>query len=168
MKQRDVTRHPPHLQGRFAEHIHDPYKTRRKLQDPTTCRECGALYHKGRWTWPSSPTPADVPQQTCQACHRIRDRCPAGWLTVKGDFVNAHRDELFHTVRHQEQLEKSEHPLHRIMGVEDQEDGFVVTTTDIHLPRRIGEALRRAYHGSLDFHYDEEAYLLRVTWTRAQ
>jgi RecG-like helicase len=65
-------------------------------------------------------------------------------------------------------LEKAEHPLHRIMDIQETNDGFVVTTTDIHLPRRIGEALHRAYHGTLDFHYDDEAYLLRVNWTRDQ
>jgi hypothetical protein len=42
----------------------------------------------------------------------------------------------------------------------------VITTTDIHLPRRIGEALHRAYEGDLDFHYEEEAYSIRVTWRR--
>jgi hypothetical protein len=36
--------------------------------------------------------------------------------------------------------------------------------SDIHLPRRIGEALRRAHRGELDFHYEEGGNLLRVSW----
>ncbi len=59
-----------------------------------------------------------------------------------------------------------EGPLHRIMGIEEQDDAIVVRTTEIHLPRRIGEALRHAYHGELDFRYEKEAYFLRVHWTR--
>jgi hypothetical protein len=52
------------------------------------------------------------------------------------------------------------------MAIEERDDAIVVRTTDIHLPRRIGEALRHAYRGELDFHYDEEAYFIRVRWTR--
>lgn len=43
---------------------------------------------------------------------------------------------------------------------------MVVTTTDVHLPRRIGEALHHAYAGDLDFHYDKDAYYVRVAWKR--
>ena len=52
------------------------------------------------------------------------------------------------------------------MAIEEQGDAIVVRTTDIHLPRRIGEALQHAYHGELDFRYEEETYFLRVHWTR--
>ena len=68
--------------------------------------------------------------------------------------------------RHTEELEKGEHPMHRIIDIQDQKDGLEITTTDIHLPRRIGEALHNAYRGDLDFHYDEEEYRLRVSWRR--
>lgn len=166
MKTRDVSRHPPHLQKRFEEHVHDPYKTRLKLHDPSACPECGALYTRGRWTWPSTPPSPDVPRETCQACHRIRDRYPAGWVTLKGGFVSAHRDEIVRVARHNEEAEKAEHPLHRIMAIEDEDGGLVITTTDIHLPRRIGEALSHAYHGTLDYHYEKETYRLRVHWSR--
>jgi uncharacterized protein (UPF0248 family) len=77
-----------------------------------------------------------------------------------------HKDEILHLARHQEDLEKAEHPLHRIMDIEAQDDAVVVRTTDIHLPRRIGEALHHAYHGELHFHYGEEAYFIQVTWRR--
>jgi hypothetical protein len=40
----------------------------------------------------------------------------------------------------------------------------VISTTDIHLPRRIGEALKRAFHGELDMHFDEAGYFVRVDW----
>ena len=71
-----------------------------------------------------------------------------------------------HLMHRQEELEKGEHPLHRIMDIRDEEDGLVITTTDIHLPRRLGEAVHHAYHGALDFHYEEEEYRLRVNWSR--
>ena len=46
-------------------------------------------------------------------------------------------------------------------------DRLVITTTDTHLPRRIGEALSHAYHGTLDLQYADEDQLIRVNWTRS-
>ena len=43
---------------------------------------------------------------------------------------------------------------------------IVVTTTDIHLPRRIGHALEAAWDGELTTHYDEAGYFARVRWER--
>jgi hypothetical protein len=74
----------------------------------------------------------------------------AGELTIAGDFVPRHKDEILHLARHQEAQEKAEHPLHRIMEIEERDDAIVVRTTDIHLPR-IGEALRHAFHGDVEF-----------------
>jgi hypothetical protein len=135
------------------------------LHDPSLCSDCGALYHNGRWQWPKTPHgPAET--ALCEACHRIRDANPAGFVSLRGGFMAAHKDEILGLVRNTEAAEKGEHPLHRIMAIEEQPDEIVVTTTDIHLPRRIGEALFHAYEGDLDFAYEDEAYYLRVTWTR--
>ena len=51
--------------------------------------------------------------------------------------------------------------------IEEQEDGStVITFTDIHLPRGVGEAIEQAYKGELDIHYTEEAGIVRVYWKR--
>lgn len=67
-------------------------------------------------------------------------------------------------VHHHESREKAEHPLQRIIAIEKSGSDTVITTTDIHLARGIGEALHHAYHGTLDFHYNPQQYLLRVSW----
>jgi hypothetical protein len=69
-------------------------------------------------------------------------------------------------VRHEETKENSDHPLHRIMGIEDQPDKIVITTTDVHLPRRIGEALHHACRGDLEVKYSPDEYAVRVNWKR--
>jgi hypothetical protein len=69
-------------------------------------------------------------------------------------------------VRNQEELEKGERPLHRVMDIEEEPGRIVVSTTDIHLPRRIGKAVHKAYKGDLDLRYEKETYFLRVNWTR--
>ena len=95
----------------IREHVHDPYKTRLKLPEPTVCPQCGAVFHDGRWHWAAKPYPAH--EELCQACHRINDHCPAGKLTIAGAFAMRHKDEILHLARHQEEQEKAEHPLHR-------------------------------------------------------
>jgi len=67
-------------------------------------------------------------------------------------------------VRHYEKHMRTEHPLKRIMAIEDNDGTTLVTTTDIHLVRGIGEALHHAYQGDLEFHYNSEQNLLRVSW----
>lgn len=164
MKQKDIPRRVARGDRLIREHVHDPYKTRLKLPEPTLCPQCGAVYSQGRWHWAERP---DQPhEELCQACHRINDSYPAGTLSLSGDFLGKHRTEILGLARHQEELEKGEHPLNRIMRIEDEGDTTVITTTDIHLPRRIGEALFDAYKGELDFHYEEESYSVRVSWRR--
>ncbi|MFI5024313.1 MAG: BCAM0308 family protein [Alphaproteobacteria bacterium] len=168
MKQHVSKRTPRHQRrtdGRSQDtHIGDTYKMQQKLPEPCVCSACGAVFHEGRWTWKMRPTQAVG--VTCQACLRIKDKYPAGELTLKGAFAVAHKDELLALARHNEALENKERPLNRIMGIESDGDTILITTTDIHLPRRIGEALSHAYHGRLAFKYDEDGYFVRVHWER--
>ena len=34
----------------LQELVHDSYKAGHKLPEPTRCPECGATFHRGRWT----------------------------------------------------------------------------------------------------------------------
>lgn len=157
---RQIQRHD----GIFQEHVHDAYKLKKKLPEPTVCPECGAVFHAGRWQWMKAP-PAGAHQETCSACHRIHDHYPAGYVALQGAFFLAHRAEIMNLVHNEEKRERSEHPLKRIMAVEEKDGMTLVNTTDIHLARGIGEALHHAYQGELNYHYNPEENLLRVNWT---
>lgn len=153
-----------HWLGLQREYVHDTYKSKKKLPEPTVCSGCGAVYHKGHWSWAVRPVRAH--EAVCPACRRIEDNYPAGVIRLSGAFLNTHRGEILNVVRHQEAEAKKEHPLCRVIGVQGSKEGMVVTTTDMHLPRRIGEALWHAYHGELKLHYADDARLLRVIWKR--
>jgi NMD protein affecting ribosome stability and mRNA decay len=147
----------------IQELVHDPYMSKRKWSEPTVCSTCGAVYHHGRWTWAEQPGGAK--EELCPACHRIQDKVPAGFLSVVGDFFAGHKQEILRLIHNLEEREKAQHPLKRIMEIEEQE-GLTITFTDPHLARAVGEALHNAYQGELDYQYAEEEYFLRVKWTR--
>lgn len=148
----------------IQEERHDTYRAHGKLPEPTRCPECGAVFQKGRWTWAEAPPSAN--EDTCPACRRIQDAYPAGFLTIAGSFFQGHRDEIVNLVRNEEKKENAEHPLKRIMDMKDTDDGVLVTTTDPHLARSIGEALSRAYEGDCDYQYTDDDRMLRVVWKR--
>jgi NMD protein affecting ribosome stability and mRNA decay len=143
---------------------HDAYKPKRKIPSPARCPDCGAVYRRGRWRWEAAPRVTAVAR--CPACLRVRDRLPAAAVTLSGRFLASHRDEILARVRHCEQAEKQTHPLQRIMAIAPQGRGIRVTTTDAHLARRIGDALYDAYKGELEYRYNKEDNLLRVSWSR--
>lgn len=154
--------HPIRHDRLLQEQVHDTYKSRAKLPEPTVCPQCNALFRDGRWSW--GEVPQNVNEETCPACHRINDDFPAGFVTLHGPFFQAHRAEIVHLARNIEERDRQEHALQRIMAETDDEDGLLITTTDIHLARAIGEAVHRAYQGTLELHYSPEENRLRVAW----
>lgn len=140
----------------------DPYKTRKKPTAPAACPTCGAIYHLGRWQWGQRPEAAH--DEPCPACRRTADGLPAGIVTLHGALALQHKAEITGLVRNEEAAEKSEHPLNRIIAIAESDEGLAITTTDIHLPRRLGEAVKRAFHGTLAMHFDDSAYFARVDW----
>ena len=60
---------------------------------------------------------------TCEACRRINDNLPAGIVKLRGIFGQQQTDEIVRLARHQEDAEKREHPLNRIIGIEEEDGG---------------------------------------------
>lgn len=145
-------------------HDHDPYRAQAKPPEPTVCPECEATFREGRWTWKAGPV--DAPRQLCPACQRVRDGYPGGYLTLEGEFLAEHQQDILGLARNVEEREKKSHPLKRIMDIETHEGRIEITATDMHLVRSIGEAVQSAYQGELDLRYSDDEALLRAHWQR--
>ena len=143
---------------------HDPYQAKGKYKEPTVCGGCHAVFHHGRWAWAAAPEGAA--EAECPACHRIRDRQPAGYITLTGACTPEEREELVRLARNVEKHENAEHPLHRIIAIEQDANEIWVTTTDAHLPQRIGEGVRHARKGTLKIVYGQDEYVVRVHWQK--
>ncbi|MDH5506135.1 MAG: BCAM0308 family protein [Anaerolineae bacterium] len=148
----------------LKDQLHDVYRSGAKLSEPTVCPKCEAYYNKGRWTW--NPAPADAVRAACPACRRIADKYPAGFIQLKGEFFNEHREEILNLVRNIETVQKADRPLERIMDIEDLGEHTLVTTTGVNIARRIGDSLARSYQGEFSFRYVEDDKSIRVYWER--
>jgi NMD protein affecting ribosome stability and mRNA decay len=150
----------------FAQGRIDPYRRQEKLPDSTVCPDCGAVFLQGRWTWNDADGFAN--QHLCPACKRTQDNVPAGVIELSGGFFHNHRQEIENLIRNEEAKEKERHPLERLMKTKEKENGLRVETTGLHLARRIGDALNRAYEGDLDLQYLDGQYKVRVSWNREE
>ncbi|MGI9213031.1 MAG: BCAM0308 family protein [Methylococcaceae bacterium] len=149
---------------RVEEWRHDPYLSRKKWPEPCYCPDCGVVYRHGNWQW------ADIPEHGtaihCPACLRIRDKCPAAFLVLAGDFFTQHKEEIIRRVRTVEDEHRGQHPLMRIMAEQDSGTEYHILYTDPHLARATGQAIHSAFRGQLHITYQKNEYLLRVSWVR--
>jgi NMD protein affecting ribosome stability and mRNA decay len=148
----------------LEEALHDAYRARARPKGPAVCTDCGAVFRNGRWQWGEHVR--DAHRQLCPACLRIKENYPAGYVTLSGEFFRSHRAEITALARNEEAREREDHPLQRIMALEEAADETRITTTDVHLARRIGDAIYHAYHGNLEVKYSPDEYLVRVSWSR--
>ncbi len=148
----------------IEEVVHDAYRERHRPPEPAVCPTCGVVYQHGAFHW--IPRPVGAQEHVCPACRRIADDYPAGYLTLEGEFFRSHRDEITGLVNNEAARARAEHPLERILGIEERDGQVVIKTTDLHLPRRIGDALHRAWRGESETKYAPDEYLVRVHWRR--
>ena len=163
MKTAASTGRPTRKDRLLHERVHNPYQIRYKLPQPTVCPECNAVFQGGRWQW-TERWPLDAHREMCEACRRTKDNYPAGEVTLNGRAVREHKAEFINLARNLEAQEKAEHPLHRILQITEGLNRVVISTTNLHLARHIGEAVSHAHKGKLDWHYTKESGFVRVNW----
>ncbi len=148
----------------IKERRHDTYREWGKLASSAVCRDCGAVFANGRWSWDRAPFEARA--AVCPACQRIDDEYPAGFVNLGGEFLTTHRPEIMNLIHNVEEMEKAQHPLERIMKISETDGHTVITTTGVHIARRIGESLARSYSGDFRFAYGDAEKSIRVSWKR--
>jgi hypothetical protein len=122
------------------------------------------VFRAGRWQWLALAEAPQARRTRCPACLRARADEPAGVVTLVGAFVRMHGEELRRLIQHEEAVRRRRDPQSRIMWVRGMLDRIDVATTDIDLPRRIGEAVERAYGGTLDLVREANGSAIRVRW----
>ena len=87
-------------------------------------------------------------------------------MTLSGSFLEEHKEPILRLIDNEARRAKAEHPLERIMDIRTEDGKLIVRTTDLHLAKRLGDAVHSAYQGDLETKYSRDEYLVRVYWSR--
>lgn len=157
---------------RNVEDFDDPYIPDESIQDHTVCKRCGDTFINGRWV-AHDQVPKKLPKEThsglCPACQKERDKVPSGVLTLGGNFLWAHKDEIMSLIGNETKKAQDSNSLERIMGIEENhKHELVITTNNEKLVQRIGKALNKAYSGHIEYQWSGDNKTARVNWFRAE
>jgi NMD protein affecting ribosome stability and mRNA decay len=151
----------------------DPYLPKGASRNITVCEGCHAVYKKKRWyadphLYITAVKISKTAIAVCPACLKIRDNFPGGIVTLKGDYVLSHKQELLNLVRNEEAGARGFNPLERVMSVKETGyGGMEISTTNEKLAQRIGRAISKAFRGKVTYRWSHDNKLARVDWARA-
>ena len=157
-----------------VDHEGGRHRPSRAMSEPAVCKECGAVYAGRRWTAASSTSTKSQDEHLrpaqltlCPACKQLRTGEPRGFVFLDGGFFRSHGEEIEQLLRNEAKRAAEDNPLARIMELKPG-DGhkLTVSTTTEHLAQRLGQALEKAFDGSVHYDFSHENKLARVTWRR--
>lgn len=147
----------------------DSYLLKTGPEDMSSCRKCGAVYHDKRWmNREDAERLAMEPRAEvlCPACQKVKDRFVGGFVTLQGEFLKDHREEIMNLIHNKEARASRINPLERIMEIKERKGAIEITTTTDKFAQRIGRILSKAFSGAVDYKWSDDTKLARVVWTR--
>ncbi len=150
----------------------DPYLPRGASQT-SICEGCHSVYRNKRWysepdIYDTAVKIPDTATTVCPACLKIRDNFPGGIVTLKGDYVLLHKQDLMNLIKNEEARARGFNPLERVMSIKENGHGsLVITTTNEKLAQRLGRAIKKAFHGDVAYQWSHDNKLARVDWERS-
>ena len=147
---------------------HDKGEHRQPIghKEPVVCTQCGAVYRHRHWSV-AIGEPTIGSRALCPACRQIRQGIVGGYVTVGGEFAEAHRGEIERLIANEAERALENDPLSRIQRSAWKNGGLKIETTTEHLAARLGKALACAYKGELRFDFSHENKVIRVNWRRS-
>lgn len=144
----------------------DAYHKKGGVKGDAFCT-CGALFRNKRWyRQESGPDLKEGHELVCPACQRIADRNPAGIVSLSGNFFATHESEIIDQINNMAQGALLKNPLGRVMEMNKEKNGVIITTTDEKLAQKIGREVFKSHGGELHFIWSHAESPVRVTWAR--
>jgi len=152
--------------------VTDPYLPKGGSRKISVCEGCRAVYMNKRWYVDGDIEAARLTHPVavkivCPACLKIRDNFPGGIVTLKGEYVLPHKQGLMRLIKNEEERARGLNPLERVMSVKENGYGsLVISTTNEKLAQRLGRAVKKAFHGEVEYKWSHDNKLVRVDWVR--
>jgi NMD protein affecting ribosome stability and mRNA decay len=150
----------------------DPYLPEGGGHEMAICTTCKAIYRNKSWFYDEELYRENFPKETtnrviCPGCQKVQDHFYEGVLTLEGEFLAQHKDEIMTLLNRQAEQVSKKNPLERVIQiVPEGDDRLIVETTTDRLAQRLGKAVYRAYKGNLDFRWSHMNKFVRVYWSR--
>ncbi len=141
-------------------------------QEASLCTTCKAIYQNKRWFFDEKLAGKlagtdKVKEVTCPTCRKIKDHYPEGILTLSGEFLKEHQDEITARLKKEAARVSGRSVADRIIAMkEEAPDRLVVETTTEKMAQHLGRAVYKAYKGELHFQWGEMTKFVRVNWSR--
>jgi NMD protein affecting ribosome stability and mRNA decay len=157
--------------SRTNEAYGDPYLLSLKPGELAVCKQCKSVYGGKRWELASQAAKdavhtSKVVETLCPACQKIRDHQPGGIVTISGEFVKEHKEEILNLLHNENYAAMRINPLGRVMDIEESGDHLVVQTTNEKVAQRIGRALYKSWSGAVEYKWSKGTKFARVNWRR--
>jgi hypothetical protein len=149
----------------------DPYQPE-EGQEAALCSTCKAVYQNKRWFFDANLAARlagtdKAKEVVCPTCRKIKEHYPEGFLTLSGEFLKDHKDEIVTLLKKEAERVSSRNVADRIITMTAEAgDRLVVETTTEKLAQHLGRAVYKAYKGELHFKWAEMNKFVRVYWSR--
>lgn len=147
----------------------DSYLLKIGPKDLAVCRGCSAVYHSKRWRLATDEElkgKKSLVKVFCPACQKIKDNFPGGYVTISGEFLKEHKEEILNLVKNKEQRAMYLNPLERIMAIKQGKNKIEITTTTEKFAQRLGQILHKAFRGEVEYKWSDDTKVARVNWSR--
>lgn len=149
----------------------DPFLPHEGTRETSICTTCHAVFHRNRWASDSKlyqelKSSPKTNKATCPACQKVEAGFPEGIVTLRGDYLWEHEDEIRNILKNVESQAYKKNPLERIIRMTRQQDELVIETTEEKLAEHLGRVLHRAHRGELKISWAGDPDICRVNWER--
>lgn len=146
--------------------LDDPYRAQKKHPKNTKCPNCGLMFQKGAWRLAKAQPLGAMHWKLCPACLQTRHSFAGGELKLSGSFLAEHHGEILNRIENVARGVVKEHPLERIMKMEERNDEIVIFVTSEHLAARLGKAIHSDFKGELVLKYARDDKYAVAHWRR--
>jgi NMD protein affecting ribosome stability and mRNA decay len=149
----------------------NPYVMESGLKEPALCQGCQAIYRHNRWQLEPEAVAGvqndpEVQWVTCPACLKTAEHYAEGFITLRGDYLWRHEEEIRNILSNEAERVMAKNPISRIMHMETTGESLVIETTEQKLAEHLGKTLNRAHKGDLQVAWSGSPRICRVIWER--